>query len=151
MEPQRIHQAFLGTTPGSAHVLLYAHFPEFRGFSSKATDEDRFEATFIAGLTQTFGVGGAFEDCLLLIPATKTAWATEQMTRVARQMFARWKMEPDPEVRRRAVTRLAEAVKHLLVGSRVLQFEAEPPRWAAFGFTKGDPAPEWLKKGLLSV
>lgn len=151
MEPQRIHQAFLGTEQGSAHILLYTHFPETRGFSSKTENADRFEATFVAGLTQTFGPGGTFEDCLLLVPASKMAWVTEQMTQVAGRMFARWKMEPDLELRRRAVTRLAEAIKHMLIGSRVLRLEQEPPRWVAFGFTKSDPVPEWLKKGLLAV
>lgn len=151
MEPQRIHLAFLGENPGPTHTRLYTEFPVARGFSSNVADEARFEATFVAGLAQVFEDGGGLQPCFLLLPASQTVWGTAQMTQIVRRMLSRWKHESDPAIRARAVHRLAEGIKHMMVGSRVLQLDNPPSRWVAFGFTVNDPVPEWLRDGLILV
>lgn len=148
MEPLRVHQAFLGTPLTPDHETLYAGFPECRGFSGEGENEPQFEATFLLALAQTLATE---QPCLFLLPASQTKWATEQITNIARKMFARWKGEPDMTVRKQAVEKLARAIRQIMVGSRVLQFEQEPPHWVSYGFKAQPTTPIWLQKRLLSV
>lgn len=151
MEPSRIHTVFLGTNPSETHTKLYANFPRYRGFSSADPSREAFEATFIVALMQATGENGKFNRSYLFVPATKVAWVNELTLSVARVMFARWKGQGTPEARKKVVEHLGQALKHLMVGSRVLQMEDEPARWTALGFQAADPIPEWMRSALLSV
>jgi len=148
MDPYRIHKTYLGVDPEEVHARLYTGFPKARGFSLKAASEEHFKAVFMTALAQTFD-GQGFQECLILTPAAQTPWVNEQMVQITRQMFVRWKGFGDLQVRTAVVERMAQSIKHLLAGSRVLQLDGEPPRWVAYGFTEHDPVPQWLKGGLL--
>lgn len=151
MDPATIHKIFLGHSPSEAHSRLYCNFPRYRGFSQAESSPELFEATFIVALTQAMGEKARFNRTYLFVPSSMVNWVNEQTGLVARSMFGRLKGRDTPEKRRKVCEHLGASLKMMLVGSRVLQMDAPPSHWMAFGFKVSDPVPEWLRDALLPV
>lgn len=151
MEPARVHLTLLGTSPSEEQRKLYDGFPSYRGYSASSPTDDHFEATFVAALTQALGAGGKFNRSYIFVPATKVEWVNSRTIQIAQTMFGLLKLKPSGEQRRKTCENLGAVLKHLLVGSRVLQMEDEPARWVALGFQSADPIPEWMRNALLPV
>ena len=78
-------------------------------------------------------------------PSAET-WAVEQMERIAKVIFGRFKAEGNVK----GAQLLGDAFKNVMMGKYVLQVAEEPERWACFGFRATDLVPEWMRDSLLT-
>jgi hypothetical protein len=140
-----IHRGLLVTDPNEVQTSLYGAFPEFRGFSGRDLNTDRFLATLVLGMAQTYPFGGtAYHPVALLVSKHAEEWAVGQIRQTVQEIIARLKSED----RVQGIQMVRGALGALMLGCRALQID-EPPRWAAFGFDRADPIPEWMQGSLL--
>ncbi len=145
---RQYHVLLLGQEPEPTHLSLYEGFPDSRGFSDRALNVERFEAVLLLGLAQTFKEPGQDKPnkTYLFVPATREAWAIKQLEAVARKVFARCKEKKASQL----AVHLGELFQHLMLGSRAIMLPSAPERWAAFGFHRADPIPDWMRDMLLT-
>lgn len=139
------HRLLLGCEPSPEQLVLYEPFPEKRGYALTAPDPVLFEAAFILALTQTFEREGTLHKVFFFVtPELKNAWVNEQMTLIARKIFAQCKSYPNAAKRARHLDSL---FRHVLIG-RDIPEKVPEQFWVAFGI---DPqvAPLWLRNALL--
>jgi len=144
---QRSHSVYFGVAPSVVQARLYSAFPQARGYSSSALDPERFDATLIMALVQTYRKGTlpTNPDVLFFVPASHEQWAIGTLKESITRMFTCLKGQHRQDVAKT----LSALFKHIHLGNRVLQFVDAPARWAAFGFTDADPIPAWLRSGLV--
>jgi hypothetical protein len=147
MSISNFHKQLLGVDPTPEQNRLYEAFPKQRGFSSEEQNSDRFVATFIAALADTWD--GDAKACTfkvpLAIPRAIEPWCIDQINLFVETMKVRRKLIPD----KRFIPHFLQAMKHVETGTRVFSMVEAPKRWTAFGFSVDSVAPEWLKEGLL--
>ncbi len=145
-DPAIFHTNLLGEDPTPEQRRLYAAFPEQRGFSGEGQDPDRFLATFIAALLNTWD--GEAKACqhkvALAIPRAIEPWCVDQINLFLERMKVRQKKLPKATIKY-----FLQAMRCVETGTRVFTVTEAPKRWFAFGFSVDSVAPEWLKKGLL--
>lgn len=140
------HTLLLGTDPTPEQKRLYDSFPSYRGYSSDAQEADRFIATFLVALGDTWDKDSKMNRAVsLAIPRTMEPWCIENINKVVDAVKSRKKVLPKP-----AIKQFVQAVKNVEMGSRVFSVDVAPKRWLAFGFTKESTVPEWLRDGLMT-
>ncbi len=142
-----LHETLLGDAPNGQHQSLYGTFPKRRGFSDRRIHIARFEAAFVLALAQTLPMGsGKMRRVMFFVAPSAETWAVEQMGRIAKVIFGRFKAEGNVK----GAQLLGDAFKNVMMGKYVLQVAEEPERWACFGFRATDPVPEWMRDSLLT-
>lgn len=146
MDISKFHALLLGTDPTPEQRRLYSAFPAHRGFASEDQDADRFIATFITALSDTWDrdAKAPMHTVPLAIPRVMEPWCIDQINAFLDQVKARKSTLP-----KAAIKQFVLAVKHVETGTRVFSVPDAPKRWLAFGFDKESTAPEWLKDGLM--
>lgn len=149
MSISTFHKQLLGVDPTPEQNLLYNAFPKRRGFSSEEQDSDRFIATFIAALTDTWDrdTKACTFTVPLAIPRAIEPWCIDQINLFVERMKVRRKTF----VSKTIIPQFVQAVRHVEMGTRVFSMVEAPKRWVAFGFSTDSVAPEWLKEGLLRL
>ncbi len=140
------HKQLLGVDPTPEQSRLYVAFPKRRGFSSEDQDSDRFVATFIAAMTDTWDrdTKACTLEVPLAIPRAIEPWCIDQINLFVEKVKVRRKLIP-----KEFTPQFVQAVRHVKMGTRVFSIVEAPKRWAAFGFSVETMAPEWLREGLL--
>lgn len=148
------HRSLLGKDPTFEQLALYEAVPKKRGFASaraltETQEAELFEAVFVLALSQTFveGTGGTPNNVYLFVPPGLERWTTQQIQRLAGEMFAICKRVKSVALAKH----LGVLFRHLMVGSKIASSTQAPDRWAAFGYDPNGPQPKWLTDGLLPV
>ena len=134
--------------PDPEQLPLFEEAPAKRGFAWPRGLTERqkallFEAVLLLALAQAHE-GEVF----LFVPRELSGWATEQIRRVASEMFARCKKAKQVQV----AEHLGKLYRALLIGSRVTPATPEPERWAVYGFETDEATlPKWLTDAQLPV
>lgn len=146
MDLTLFHTSLLGTDPTPEQKRLYAVFPKLRGYDGDQQEPDRFVATLIAALSETWDPESkaSIHTVSLAIPRVMEPWCMTTINQFVEKMRARRKFLP-----KAAITQFVQAVKHVETGTRIFSVSSAPKRWLAFGFTKDSAAPDWLKDGLM--
>ncbi len=146
MDISKFHTLLLGTDPTPDQRRLYEAFPTSRGFSGESQDAERFVATFIVALSDTWDpeAKAAVNTVPLAIPRAIEPWCMDQINLFLESVKARRKLLPKV-----AIKQFVAAVKLIETGTRVFSLTSAPKRWVAFGFARESVAPEWLKDELL--
>lgn len=131
--------------PDPEQMLLFDGAPAKRGFSwsqgiTGRQKESLFEAVLLLALAQA-DKGPVY----IFVPRELLPWATDQIRRVASEMFARCKKTKQALL----AERLGPLYKALLIGHNRLK--RPPPRWVVFGFDDSDDLPKWLLKAQIPV
>lgn len=144
----KFHKDLLGKDPTPEQSLLYGAFPERRGFSNEGQDSDRFIATLVTALTDTWDRDTRSNTFVVpfAIPRSIEPWCIDQLNLFVEQVKARRKF-----INKAFLPMFPKAMKHVEMGTRVFAMAEAPKRWVAFGFSVDMVAPEWLKEGLLIV
>ncbi len=144
----RLHALLGGGTPQEIHTRLYGAFPAALGFSSNARDDSMFEAVLTLALLQAGKSGGEteFHKVYFLVPASiSDGWVVPKFRTSAKHIFDRLKRGKSVA----AVKHVGDLFKGVMLGSQVFTLPQEPDRWVAFGFSKTDPIPDWMRNKLL--
>jgi hypothetical protein len=145
MDFSQFHKLLLGTDPTPDQVRLYGAFPKYRGYSNDAQEADRFIATFLIALGDTWDRDTKTSHTVsLAVPRAMESWCIEAINSILEKVKLRKKALTPPGVKM-----FVQAVKHVEMGSRVFSVDAAPKRWLAFGFKKEDNVPDWLRGGLM--
>jgi hypothetical protein len=144
MNLSKFHISLLRTDPTPEQRRLYEAFPRYRGYSSEDQNPDRFVATFIAALADTWDeeAKACIHKVPLALPRLIEPWCMDQVNLFLDQVKARKLPKP---VRRLFL----DAMNHVETGTRVFAIVAAPKRWFAYGFDTGSVVPDWIKGGLL--
>lgn len=142
----RIHRGITGQDSEEAHEQLYRAYPTLRGYASSALNLPYLQATIVLGLSQTYMLHPErMTKTAFLVSPTAEKWALEQLDLILREIFDQCRQTGNLRV----AQYLGAALKHFLIGNRILQIE-EPTRWVAFGFDLDMPLPDWMKDSLLT-
>ncbi len=144
---QKYHTQLIGKAPTKEHLTLYEAFPDYKGFSDREVNLARFEAVIVLCLSQAFNEPGQDKPnkTYLFVPANQEKWAMAQLKILAQRLFARCK---EHKAKGTALY-LGEVFRSLMLGSRAVLLVNDPGRWAAYGFDRKDPAPNWMRDKLL--
>jgi hypothetical protein len=142
----QFHYGLLGIHPTPEQRRLYDVFPQKRGFSSEEQNAERFVATFIAALSDTWDATSMMSSFKVsfAIPRLIEPWCIDQVNLFLEQMKAR-----RHRIAKGFIPQFLQAVRNVETGTRVFSLVEAPKRWVAFGFSFDSAAPEWLKEGLL--
>lgn len=106
-----------------------------------ALNPELFVATFVVA----FKLTQRGDTLIACTTRSVSDWVGEQINLVARHIFSSRK-----KATKKDIQVLYESFQKLVKGTRVLQ-RPEPMRWVAFGFTKSDVMPVWMRKKVLSL
>jgi hypothetical protein len=146
----RTYTLYFGVEPPREVQKLFAKFPEFRGFSQCGQDRDQFRTALMIGLLGTHPEGNppfreeSFQGSYLLHPKGARGWVLESVKAEAAVIFTNLREHG----RDKAIPTILTCFQKLRMGHQVLQLP-EPPRWAAIGFERSDPIPEWMRIRLM--
>jgi hypothetical protein len=147
----RLHVTLLGgSSVHEAHARLYRAFPSSLGFASKQTDGVLFQAVLILALSQAGKAGGEkdLHKVYFLTPQNLAdGWVLEEFKSSAKRIFDRLKTGRSVE----AVKHVGQLFHQVMVGSQIFSLPKEPERWVAFGFSRADPIPDWMREKLLDL
>jgi hypothetical protein len=143
-----VHSLFMGNEPTPAQARFYAS--KMRGFSDKAFNKERLAAVVVMALVMT--TRKSIEDptrVILAIPSSHDPWAVEEMNKLSKGMFDHIrKSDMTPENRITNAKNLGRLFKSFYLCNHILQYTEKPDCWMAFGFTKDEPIPDWMKERL---
>jgi hypothetical protein len=143
--PMSQHRTVLGKEATAEQVRLYSKFPEFRGFSDRTLDLEKFEATVLLALM----AGAKAERVIFCAPQAHESWVIAQFNDVASIVFDGCKKVENKQ-KRVAIAKLYSSLfSKISITGRLLQLPAEPAHWMSFGFAVDDPIPEWVSNRLL--
>jgi hypothetical protein len=131
-------------------MRLYETFPTALGFSSKEIDVRLFEAVLILALHQAGKKTGekTFHKVYFLAPANLAdLWVIAEFKAAAKRIFARLKTGKSVE----AVKHVGTLFHQIMLGSQVFNLPGEPDHWVAFGFSRSDHVPEWMRDKLVDT
>jgi hypothetical protein len=151
---QRLHRGLLGSVAVEMHDGLYRAFPAARGYSSRLPDDILFEAVLILALFQARRVNKEKDrpKVYFLVPAPMESWVTSQLKGDVRRIFKHLKSGGvRPEAHVNAVKEVGALFHQIMLGSQAFALPSEPERWVAFGFSKLDPIPDWMRPKLLDI
>jgi hypothetical protein len=137
---------FLGE-PRTSHKNLYEAYPSALGYSGQAADESLFEAILILALYQASKDGANLHKVYILVPARLEKWAMARMRTGAERVFARLKKGATVP----AIKHVGAIFHQLMLGFQIWALPEEPKCWVAFGFSKTDHVPEWMRSKLLET
>lgn len=147
MDVAKFHKRLSLGVPTPEQLRLYEAV-DVHGYLDDQPDENRFVATFVLGLYQTYDFQTThFRTVALVIPQSLDKWVVDQMNVTLERIkanVANWKPEPRALFNKTFVG----CVRHLEMGSRVFQIK-RPARWVAFGFGETTAAPDWVRNGLI--
>lgn len=159
MELSTFHVKLLGRNPTGEQLRLYTDPSEPHGYSESGEDLERLTATFIKGLALAYNPTEGHNNVLFAVPKRLDSWAVQAINTVLGQIkeyraysYRDLKAKKNEQALKnlsKAGTMIVALVAKLEMGSRVYSLTSAPPLWVAYGFTKEDEAPEWLKRGLL--
>jgi hypothetical protein len=151
---RRLHHGLLGGPPTEAHTSLYRAFPEARGYSSKTPDDILFEAAVILATFQAGRSNGTDKEpkVYFLVPTSMESWVTSQLKADIRRIFDHLKTAAvPPEGRVKSVKHVGALFHRIMLGSQAYALPKEPEHWVAFGFSKSDAIPDWMRPKLLDL
>lgn len=134
--------------PDPEQIPLFEGDHEKRGFAWPRGLTERqkavlFEAVLLLALAQA-DKGEVY----VFVPSDLSGWVTEQIRRVASEMFTRCKKAKQVQV----AEHLGRLYKALLLGGRISPKMPQPSRWVVYGFEPEDETlPKWLTKAQLPV
>jgi len=146
----RLHRLLIGGEPHTEQMRLYEAFPSVLGFSSKQSSTPLFEAVLVLALHQAGKKTGEknFHKVYFLAPANLAeSWVVAEFKTAAKRIFGRLKTGKSVE----AVKHVGTLFHQVMLGSQVFSLPNEPDYWVAFGFTRSDPVPEWLRNKLMDT
>lgn len=146
MDISKLHRGLLREDPTPEQQRFYKVFPQYRGYASADQDSERFVASFVAALADTWdeGLKACVHTVPFALPRTIEPWCLDQINLFLDRVKSHKHLLSKP-VRRLVL----DAVKHVETGTRVFAIASAPKRWVAFGFDTQSVAPEWIKEGLL--
>ncbi len=147
MKPSDVHRILMGKEPETEHSRLYD--ADRMGFSDKTFDKSRFLAVAMLTLSKTLRTAQPSRVVLLIAPS-HDKWVVEEFDNISAVAFKSIKKHPGSLQGRVLLAKLfGDAFKTVFYCSRLLQLPDQPESWTAFGFTREDPIPDWMRAGLL--
>ncbi len=149
MTTSELHLTLLDKEPDPSHVRLYTSGKV--GFADKSFDQNRFLAVAILTLHKTMRKSMKLPlRVMLLMPPTHEKWVRDEYDLISAAVFKRLKTYPgSPETVKLLAKRIGECFKIVGYHTRLLQLPDQPESWTAFGFSREDFIPDWMKDGLL--
>ncbi len=148
------YHKMMGRPPTPEQQSLYDAVPTKRGFAwprgyTEKQRNELFEAVLLFALAQTAQENGDAKphSVYLFVPSGVEEWATQQIRRVASDLFGFCKKHQHVKLARH----LGDQFKAILLGSRLTLATPKPDRWAVYGFEADEDLPKWLVEGLVPV
>ncbi len=153
------HQQLLNCEPTFYHLELYEAAPKKRGFTAAIgmTPEQEaklFEAVFVLALEQTFVPSDhKMPNVYLFVPPSLEGWAAQQLKNIAARMFdiCKHQAKVNREYGVAKAKLIANAYRHVLLGSRLNVATTPPDHWVAFGFEREQDLPDWVLPTLIPL
>jgi hypothetical protein len=133
------------------HERLYKEYPSSLGYSARdayvlTPDDVLFSAVLVLALYQAGLAGSAnLQNVYFLVPGFMEKRTTHMMRAAAERIFARLKTGGSVK----AIKHVGALFHRVMMGCQVFTLPEEPQHWVAFGFSKSDHIPEWMRAKLL--
>ena len=148
----RMHGLF-GEGLQEPHTRLYKEYPSSLGYSANnayvlTPDDVLFNAALVLALHQAGKKDGSedMHKVYFLVPGFMEKRTTHMMRAAAERIFARLKTGGSVV----AIKHVGALFHRIMMGCEVFTLPEEPPHWVAFGFSKSDHIPEWMRAKLLA-
>lgn len=152
MDPLETHTMFFGTKqPAADSQRAFYADAKARGFSSKERDPEKTDAAIIRALSSVYDqTTKTYNLAYLFVPADQRDWVIGRVHAIAKMIHSRMEPVLKTERGKLAIAHVRKWLEALSYGPVGAWKGTEPPeRWAAFGYTKDDNVPDWLKETLL--
>jgi hypothetical protein len=152
MEPLEAHEQLFGKkSPPTERQMAFYAMPTARGFSSKEMDPEITDAALIRALAQVVDKGvPAYHQTFLFFPEEARPWVVSRIHNLATMTMSRMAPVLKDERGRKAIAHVRKWLEVIQLGAVKGWTNPKPPdRWAAFGYSKEDDVPEWLKEALV--
>ena len=152
MDPLGTHTQLFGSTapPTEKQKAFYAD-PVSRGFSAKGHEVELADSILVRALAQVREVGSPdYHKVVIFSPKTERDLIISRVHNIAQTTMTR--IMPILKTPKGQAT-----IAHVRLWLEALQLgpieawknATPPPRWVAFGYSKDDNVPTWLKDGLI--
>jgi len=152
MDPLETHTMFFGSKQpvADSQKAFYAN-EVARGFSSKDRDPEKTDAALIRALSLVYDQATkSYNPTYLFFPVDQRPWVIERIHAIAKTIHSRMEPVLKTERGKLAIAHVRKWLEALSLGPVGAWKGSEPPkRWAAFGYTKDDNVPDWLKETLV--
>lgn len=152
MDPLETHKQLFGAkAPATEKQLTFYASETARGFATKEHDTEAMDAVLVRALAQVRTEGSPdYHKVLVIFPEDQRDWVVRRIHNVAATTMTRLGDLMKKEKGQAVIAHVRRWLEALQLGPvSAWKGAGPPPRFVAFGYSKEDDVPSWLKEALV--